>query len=86
MTREQHATASRALIEIIRRNCAGTAQKPDTASADNELFGMLALHHAKRGSLYARCDDCYIGFSLPDPDNEPECPSCHGCYWTITRA
>ena len=47
------------------------------------LFGMLALHHAKRGATFAQCHDCYLGFSLPDPDNNPECPWCKGVYWTI---
>ena len=85
MTRDQHQAASLALTQLIQENCkpTGNNRNPETATRENGLFGMLALHHAKQGASFARCDDCYLGFSLPDPDNSPECPWCKGAYTTI---
>ena len=80
MTVEEHARAAVELANLLET--AG-----DTLTdGQTELLRRLQRHHGRLAATHAACDDCYLGFSLPDPDRSPECPACGGVYHTLRDA
>ena len=80
MTRGEHAQAAVNLALLLEdaRNCLTGTQAG--------LLRTLQRHHGRLGATRGTCDDCFLGFGLPEPDREIECPACGGHYCTVTDA